>query len=85
MAGQVLQEVSRIALEATELNGPRSGIRGLVGGVVEAIGTVGEEVATMLADGGDGVLIIILHAFAGNSVEQGSMVIGLIAHDAIMS
>ena len=48
MAGQVLQEVSRIALEATELNGPRSGIRGLVGGVVEAIGAVGEEVAAML-------------------------------------
>ena len=84
MAGQVLQEVSRIALEATELNGPRSSIRGLVCGVVEAISAVGEEVATMLADGSDGVLVIILHAFAGNPVEQGPMVIGLITYDAIM-
>ena len=85
MAGQVLQEVSRVALEATELNGPRSGIRGLVGGVVEAIGAVGEEVATVLADSCYRIFVIVLHALTSNTIEESPMIIVLITYDAIMA
>ena len=57
----------------------------MIGGVVEAIGTVGEEVAAMLADRGDWVFVVILHALARDSIEERPVVIGLIADDAVMA
>ena len=82
---QVLQKIPILAFEATKLDGSCTGISGIVGGVVEAVLAVGEEVATVLADSCYRIFVIVLHALTSNTIEESPMIIVLITYDAIMA